>query len=126
MARREAYRSSGELDPAQPGDPSSKAACRSTAKSGATAGIPAEPIALVRQCSPEARLDDLARLLARQTARELQLHLGEGHGQADHQPKPDRLCSGVPCGTAIPTASESADGHGRGSGSLNRRLHGRG
>jgi len=127
MARHEAYLSSGERNSPRPGDPSSKAACRPPAKSSATAGIPVEPIALVRPCSPEARLGDLARLLARQTARELQLelHLGKGQGQADHQPEPDRLSSGVCRGIEIPTTPESAGGHGRGSGSPNRRRHGR-
>jgi hypothetical protein len=129
MPRHEAYLSSGESDSPQPGDPSSKAACPPTAKSSVTAGIPAESIALVRHCSPEARLGDLARLLARQAARELQLplqlQLGEGRGQADHQPEPDRLSSGVRRGIEIPTTPESADGHGQGSGSSNRRRHGR-
>jgi hypothetical protein len=117
MARHEAHLSSGERDSPQPGDPSSKAACRPPAKSSATAGIPAEPIALVPQCSPEARLGDLARPLARQAARDLQLpagaslDLGEVDGQVSRVPGPDQPSAGVKCGPAAPAIPTPAASH---------------
>ena len=121
MARREAStRSSGQgphLVPLRGGEAREAVRLSGLHSAASTADDPGCP-ADIPQVSAVTRFAGLARLLARQAARDLQrlagagLELGDLDGQVNHPSQPDQPSAEVPCGSNAGATPRRANSHG--------------